>query len=154
MYASFQQPDGRARAVRGFTMIELIVVMAVIGLLLAIATPRYLASLERGKDQVVEHDLAQMRKAIDQFYGDRGAYPDRLDDLVTFRYLRALPVNPHTDAVDWITVPPPGGRKGNVYDVRAADMPALAQPGDATDTAAPNADEAAPPPAANEEQPR
>lgn len=116
---------------RGFTMIELIVVMAVIGLLLSLATPRYLASLERGKEQVVEHDLATMRKAIDQFYGDRGAYPDRLDDLVTHRYLRSLPVNPFTEAVDWVVVPPPGGRKGNVYDVRAAATPPQELPAEA-----------------------
>lgn len=102
---------------RGFTMIELIVVMAVIGLLLSIAAPRYLDSLERGKHRVAAHDLAQMQKAIDQFYGDRGAYPEQLQDLVTYRYLRALPPNPFTGAVDWLVVPPPAGRKGKVYDV-------------------------------------
>ncbi|MBP6338484.1 MAG: type II secretion system protein [Vitreoscilla sp.] len=146
MSAPLQTRAMPAHRALGFTMIELIVVMAVIGLLLSLAAPRYLASLERGKDQVVEHDLAQMRKAIDQFYGDRGAYPERLDELVTFRYLRNLPVNPHTDAVDWITVPPPGGRKGNVYDVRAVDKPSPDLP-----TEAPPEEEngAAAPPDAN-----
>ena len=67
---------------RGFTMIELVVVMAVLGLLLSIAMPRYLASLERGREQVLSHNLAQLREAIDRFYGDRGAYPERLEDLV------------------------------------------------------------------------
>ena len=66
MSAPLQTRAMPAHRALGFTMIELIVVMAVIGLLLSLAAPRYLASLERGKDQVVEHDLAQMRKAIDQ----------------------------------------------------------------------------------------
>jgi general secretion pathway protein G len=127
------------RFIHGFTMIELIVVMAVIGLLLSLAVPRYLDSLERGKDQVQVHDLAQMRKAIDQFYGDRGTYPERLDDLVTYRYLRALPLNPHTDEVDWITVAPPNGQKGAVYDVQA---PATANAGAVQPASNGQADEA------------
>lgn len=107
---------------RGFTMIELIVVMAVIGLLLSIAVPRYLDSVERGREKVLVHNLSQMREAIDRFYGDRGAYPDRLEDLVTYRYLRAVPVNPYTEVADWETDPPPTGGKGSVYDVRAPSV--------------------------------
>jgi general secretion pathway protein G len=103
----------------GFTMIELIVVMAVLGLLLSLAVPRFLNSLERGKEDIVAHDLAQLRKALDQYYGDKGAYPDHLEDLVSQRYLRNLPVNPFTGDIDWIVVPPPFGQKGGVYDVRA-----------------------------------
>lgn len=112
-------PLGPARRARGFTMIELIVVMAVIGLLLSLAVPRYLDSLERGKEKVLVHNLAQMREAIDRYYGDRGSYPDRLEDLVTYRYLRAVPVNPYTEKDDWETDPPPGGTKGSIFDVRA-----------------------------------
>lgn len=138
----------------GFTMIELIVVMAVLGLLLSLAVPRYLDSLERGKDQVVAHDLAQMRKAIDQYFGDKGSYPDRLEDLVSQRYLRELPVNPHSGAVDWLILPPPGGQRGNVYDVQA---PAYARRGVAVPSSgeADNASEAeaAPPEAASGSQP-
>ncbi len=103
---------------RGFTMIELIVVMTVIGLLVSMALPRYMNSLDRGRDQIVAHDLATMRQAIDRHYGDRGAYPDRLEDLVTRRYLRAIPLNPRTEAADWLVVAPPSGAKGMVYDVR------------------------------------
>jgi len=102
---------------RGFTMIELVVVMAVLGLLLSIAMPRYLASLERGREQVLSHNLAQLREAIDRFYGDRGAYPERLEDLVERRYLRAMPLNPFTQAADWALIPPPAGAKGSVYDI-------------------------------------
>ena len=77
------RPSGAAA--RGFTMIELIVVMTLIGLLVSMALPRYLGTLERGREQIIAHDLATMRQAIDRHYGDRGAYPDRLEDLVTRR---------------------------------------------------------------------
>lgn len=109
-------PAGQARR-RGFTMIELSVVLAVLGLLLSIAVPRYLESVQRGREQVLAHNLAQMREAIDRHYGDRGAYPERLDDLVERRYLRAVPVNPFTDAPDWQVIAPPAGVKGAVFDV-------------------------------------
>lgn len=109
---------------RGFTMIELVVVMAVLGLLLSIAVPRYMDSLQRGREHVLAHNLAQMRQAIDRYYGDRGMYPDKLDDLVERRYLRAVPVNPFTDVVDWQVIAPPSGVKGAVYDVAE---PAAAQ---------------------------
>jgi general secretion pathway protein G len=98
-------------------MIELVVVMAILGLLLSIAVPRYMDSLARGREHVVTHNLAQMRQAIDRYYGDRGTYPDKLDDLVERRYLRAVPVNPFTETVDWQVIPPPSGMKGAVYDV-------------------------------------
>jgi general secretion pathway protein G len=109
------------RRPRGFTMIELVVVMAVIGLLLSIAVPRYMASLDRGKIQVQQQNLAIMREAIDKFYGDNGRYPDTLEDLVTKRYLRAIPIDPISEAPDWITVPPSDSKlQGRVYDVQSA----------------------------------
>ena len=108
----------RLRPGRGFTMIELVVVMAVVGLLLSIAVPHYMGTLERGRQQVLQHNLAQLRRAIDQFRGDRGSFPERLEDLVEQRYLRAVPVNPYTERADWELVPPPQGQTGRVYDVR------------------------------------
>lgn len=121
-------------------MIELIVVMTVIGLLVTMALPRYMGTLDRGRDQIVRHDLATMREAIDRHYGDRGAYPDRLEDLVTRRYLRAIPPNARTDTVDWLIVAPPAGAKGMVYDVRdpadpeGTGTPAAPAPAAATST--------------------
>jgi general secretion pathway protein G len=111
------------RKVRGFTMIELVVVMAVLGLLLSLAMPRYMASLDRGREQVLQNNLAQMREAIDRFYGDNARYPERLEELVTKRYLRAVPLNPYTEAPDWNVVAPPGTAKGAVFDVRDPTAP-------------------------------
>lgn len=105
---------------RGFTMIELIVVMTVIGLLLSLALPQYFQALERGKRQIQQQNLALMREAIDKFYGDHAKYPDQLDDLVTRRYLRALPIDPLTDKIDWVVIPPQEAGKGGVFDVRSA----------------------------------
>ena len=130
-----KSPSRRA-ARRGFTLIELVVVLAVLGLLLSIAVPRYLDSLERGREHVLAHNLAQLREAIDRHYGDRGAYPDRLEDLVERRYLRAVPINPFTEAADWITVAPPAGQKGQVYDVRAPAVRAAPGAPAATEPAA------------------
>ncbi len=124
---------------RGFTLIELVVVMAVIGLLLTLALPRYFGSLERGQEHVLKNNLAQMREAIDRFYGDTGRYPERLDELVSRRYLRSVPINPYTEAPDWVVIAPPQGGKGAVYDVRAPG-PASAARLEEAGGAAPNAD--------------
>lgn len=100
-------------------MIELVIVMAMIGLLLSIALPQYMATLERGREQVLQSNLATMREAIDKYYGDRGHYPDKLEDLVTDRYLRAIPVDPFTESPTWLVVAPRQADKGGVIDVQS-----------------------------------
>ena len=67
------------REASAFTLIEMLVVMAIIALLLTLALPRYFHSVDRTKETVLKQDLAQMRDAIDKYYGDRGRYPDWLD---------------------------------------------------------------------------
>lgn len=105
---------------RGFTLIELLVVMAIIATLVAIAAPRYFNSVEKSKEAVLRTDLSALREAIDKYYGDTGKYPDTLDDLVTKRYLRALPVDPITEsAASWAPVSPPDAEKGGVFDVHS-----------------------------------
>ena len=105
---------------RGFTLIELIVVMAIIALLLTIAVPRYWHSTDKAKEAVLKQDLAQMRVAIDQYHADRGKYPDRLDDLVERKYLRAIPRDPLTQSdTTWIVVPPPDAGSGTVFDIKS-----------------------------------
>jgi general secretion pathway protein G len=104
----------------GFTLIELLVVLAVIALLLTIAVPRYFHSVDRSKEAVLKQDLATMRDAIDKYYGDTGKYPDSLEDLVTKKYLRSIPIDPITSsATTWSSVPPEDTSKGGVYDVRS-----------------------------------
>ena len=105
---------------RGFTLIELLVTMAIVSLLLALAVPRYFASLDRAKETALKEDLHQMRNAIDKFYGDTGKYPDSLADLVDKRYLRTIPDDPISDLPGtWIILPPDNGKRGAVYNIRS-----------------------------------
>ncbi|MHA6885246.1 type II secretion system protein [Ralstonia pseudosolanacearum] len=121
-----QAPHARRRA---FTLIELVVVMAIIGLLLTLALPRYFHSIERGRAQVQQQNLAVIRDAIDKYYGDNGQYPDTLDDLVAKRYLRGIPVDPVSGGTAWAVMAPPDTTKTGIYDVgpaREANAPAAA----------------------------
>lgn len=105
---------------RGFTLIELLVVLAVLATLLSIAVPRYFNSIDKSREAALRQDLAVMRDAIDKYHGDRGMYPETLEDLVTNRYLRGIPVDPITETSEsWQIVPPPEGEKGAVYDVKS-----------------------------------
>jgi general secretion pathway protein G len=105
---------------RGFTLIELLVVMAIIATLLSIAVPRYYDSVKRAEEATLKQNLALMRDAIDKHYADSGRYPGTLEELVTKRYLRAIPLDPVTGAADtWVAVAPPPGEPGKVYDVKS-----------------------------------
>lgn len=108
------------RAEGAFTLIELVIVMAIVALLLTLAAPRYFKSLERSKETVLRSNLATMRDALDKFYGDTGKYPERLEILVEKKYLRSLPVDPITEsATTWVVVPPDQPEKGGVFDVHS-----------------------------------
>ena len=94
------------RPQRGFTLIELMVVMTIIALLLSIAAPRYFNHLDRAREAALRETLVVMRDTIDKFHGDTGRYPSDLDELVSRRYLARLPVDPVSERSDtWITVP-------------------------------------------------
>lgn len=111
----------RRVALRAFTLVELIIVLAILALLLTVAVPRYFAHIERTKEATLKQDLAVMRDAIDKFHGDRGRYPESLEELVTLRYMRSVPVDPITDSTStWkILAPPDSETKGSVYDVKS-----------------------------------
>jgi general secretion pathway protein G len=88
---------------RGFTLIELMIVMAIILILIGIAAGNYTRSVLRAKETVLKTDLQDMRKAIDNFTMDKQAAPQSLDDLAP-QYLHVIPVDPITNAKDWVPV--------------------------------------------------
>ncbi len=88
----------------GFTLIELIIVMTIIGLLTAIAIPSYLNSVRKAREAVLREDLHTMRGAIDSYTVDKEQAPQSLDDLVQNGYLKSLPIDPMTNKSDtWNT---------------------------------------------------
>ncbi len=90
---------------RGFTLLELLVVMTIIGILAAIAVPALRDSPQRARESVLKEDLFTMRSVIDQFHGDKGFYPPDLATLVTEGYLRKIPIDPMTKSAEtWVTV--------------------------------------------------
>jgi general secretion pathway protein G len=107
----------------GFTLLELMVVLAIMGVLVSIAQPSLKTSIIRAREAVLREDLFQMREAIDQYYADNSQYPPTLQDLInqqekTKSYLREIPKDPFTGARDWITVAPEGEDSG-VFDVHS-----------------------------------
>jgi len=89
---------------RGFTLAEILIVMALIGILAAILIPNYSASVKRAKESVLKENLFQIRDAIEKYTYDKHKYPTSLEDLVRHRYLKRLPENPFTNKADWIPV--------------------------------------------------
>lgn len=89
---------------QGFTLIELIVVMLIIGILTAIAVPRFTAMVKSAREAALKQDLQVMRQAISAYTMDKGKAPQSLDDLVQSGYLHAIPVDPMTHSADtWVT---------------------------------------------------
>ncbi|HEY3928306.1 MAG TPA: type II secretion system protein [Candidatus Koribacter sp.] len=89
------------RKYRGFTLIELMIVMAIIVILLGIAIPNYRQSIVRARESVLRDDLFTMRSVIDQYTLDKEKAPQSLDDLVSAGYLKAIPKDPMTNTTDW-----------------------------------------------------
>lgn len=118
------RPERRVRArKKGFSLIELLIVMSILGILAAIATPSYQRHLIKAREAVLAEDLYQMRDAIDQFFSDHMRYPDNLEELVSSKYLRQLPKDPFTRSdQSWQVKPPETDLEGetvggSVFDV-------------------------------------
>lgn len=113
-----------SRSQRGFTLLEMMIVLAIMGILITIAQPNLRNSIIRAREAVLKENLYQMRDAIDQYYADYAKYPDQLTDLINTSepaksYLRGIPIDPFTNSDDWITVSPEG-EEGGVFDVHSA----------------------------------
>lgn len=85
---------------KGFTLVELLVVMAILGILVAIAVPQLQQAPIRAKEAALREDLFTFRTCLDQFYADKGHYPETLQTLVTEKYIRKIPVDPFTKSAD------------------------------------------------------
>ena len=108
------------KRMRGFTLVELMVVLTVIALLLSVVVPDYVGRIRRAEEAVLKENLVVMRDALDKHYADAGKYPGSLEELVAKRYLRAIPADPFTQSpTTWIAVPPKDPQKGAIYDVRS-----------------------------------
>jgi general secretion pathway protein G len=109
----------------GFTLIELMVVIALIAVLAGMGVVQYRNSIVRTKEAVLREDLFRMRDAIDQYYADKAKYPANLDALVSDGYLRQVPRDPITNTVEsWQTVPSepdPGSpdAEPGIFDVKS-----------------------------------
>ncbi len=95
----------RLGAGRGFTLIELVVVVSIVVILAGIGMAQYSNAVKRSQEAVLKEDLFRMRDVIDQYYADKQRYPEALDALVTEGYLRQIPKDPFTGSADtWVPV--------------------------------------------------
>lgn len=96
-------PVAGSSRLRGFTLIELLLVLLVVALLASLVMPVVTGSIQRAREATLKEDVYVMRKAIDDYYADHGAYPAELEDLVKERYLRRIPIDPITERRDtWV----------------------------------------------------
>ncbi|MFP5206406.1 MAG: type II secretion system protein [Acidobacteriota bacterium] len=93
-----------SRSQSGFTLIELMIVMAIIGILATLAVPSYVTAIKHAREAVLREDLHVMRQAIDSYTMDKQKAPQTLDDLVQGGYLKTIPEDPMTHSSDtWVT---------------------------------------------------
>lgn len=112
--------NSRLKHGNGFTLIELLVAMTIIALLLSIVAPRYFNNVSKAEEAVLKQDLSLMREALDKYHADTGKYPDTLEDLVSKKYFRKIPVDPITQSnTTWILIPPASTEKGAIFDIKS-----------------------------------
>ena len=108
---------------RGFTLMELLLVMLLLALLASLAAPVVTGGIQRARESTLKEDLYALRKAIDDHYADTGGYPAELEELVKKRYLRRIPPDPLTEKRDtWVVVrseEDKAGKSIGILDVRS-----------------------------------
>ncbi len=105
---------------KGFTIIEMMTVIAIIGILASIAAPSFQRSIVRAREASLRNSLFILRDVIDQYYADHGDYPSDLEILVEKRYIRKVPMDPFTGKTDtWILIPPEGEEISGIYDIHS-----------------------------------
>ena len=97
----FHCPSRRSRGSRGFTLIELMIVVAMMLILVSIAVPNYVTSVRRARESVLRQDLFAMRSVLSQYTLDKQKMPQSADDLVQAGYLKQIPTDPMTNQVNW-----------------------------------------------------
>ncbi len=105
---------------KGFTLIEMLTVIAIIGILASIATPSFQRSIVRAREASLRNSLFILRDVIDQYYADHGEYPETLEVLTEKKYIRSVPNDPFTGLDDtWIEIPPEGEDLTGIYDIHS-----------------------------------
>ncbi|MGD9733027.1 MAG: type IV pilin protein [Desulfamplus sp.] len=113
-----------AKKQKGFTLIEMLTVISIMGILMSIAMPSYQKYIIRGREASLKNTLFVLRDVIDQYYADNGQYPDTLEQLVEKRYIRSIPTDPFTGSSStWILMPPPSDSddtdSSGIFDVHS-----------------------------------
>lgn len=104
----------------GFSLIELLVVMAIIAALVTIAMPRYQASVQTARLTALKENLRILRASLDRYYEDKGVYPESLQSLVEEKYLKGVPIDPVSESAQtWVEVDDPEGEVDGIVDVRS-----------------------------------
>ena len=106
----------------GFTLIEILIVITIIGILITLAQPSYQRAVSAAREATLKENLFVLRDVIDQFYADNGKYPGSLNDLVEKAYIRRIPKDPITNSTEtWVLVQATDeqGQQAGIYDVKS-----------------------------------
>ncbi len=96
--------SSRRRRFAGYSLVEMLIVVALIGVVATMAMPSFVNSSRRARESVLRHDLWILRSVIDQFFTDKGRYPSDIEELVQSGYIRRVPIDPITESPNWEAV--------------------------------------------------